>query len=90
MIINELRAIIRIDSKQWRREFPSYLLKGSGDVNTSFTAQCECFGPSGSYISGIEGLEEITVGSAAIMGYKIDLQKAEQLSFQSANVRIGI
>jgi hypothetical protein len=76
VVIDELAAIVRVDAEQGKREIVFNGVESLYDPALGFITHSAGFCPSWGDIGGVEALDEVTIGGAAVMSDQIDLKEA--------------
>lgn len=76
LIVDELAAVVGIDTLEWKRETVADILQGLEDVALSLVLDHTCLRPGGGDIGEVQCLGIVTPGNAPIVGNQIDLHEA--------------
>src|SRR5271157_3622032 len=75
MVVDKFTPVVRVDSKQWKRQSVPYIRKRFKYPSLRLVFYCLSFGPSRTDVCYIKGLGKIPSAVASIMAHQINLHK---------------
>src|SRR3990170_8067418 len=76
MVVDEFRAVVRIDTPQRKRQASADVYQRFEDPDLGLVDDRLGLGPSTGYVGYIEGLAEVPTGFAAIVPHQVDLHES--------------
>src|SRR5262245_59371798 len=76
MLVYKDAVVVAVYAKDIKREVGYCRIHGLTCEPAAFAHEGSAHGPSGGYISHVQGIDELTLGAAAAMRNQIDLKKA--------------
>lgn len=75
-LVDELAAVVRIDSLEFKGKTTANLLESCKDMALRFVLDSPCFGSGGSDVGQVHGLSIVTIGNATVVSDEVSLHEA--------------